>query len=77
MEIQNSVEDLISVLQSAIDDGRMYIDRLQEKIDEMDETKSTLENSISYIEETLSALDNLNGSELEGALDRAADFVEL
>jgi len=76
MEIQNSVEDLISTLQDAVNDGRTYIDKLQERMDEIESVKDDLETYVGTTEDVLAALEGMGGVDLESALENATNLVD-
>ena len=76
MDIRNSVEDLVLELGTAISDGRNYMDRLQEKMDELESAKDTLETYLDEADGALQALEALDAGNLEDALDEASNLVD-
>ena len=69
--IQDSVEKLVFDLNGVVSDGQNYVDRLQEKMDELETAKDTLQTCIGEAEEALSALENLSAKNLDDAMDEA------
>ena len=59
MDIRNSVEDLVRELGEAVSDGRNYMDRLQEKMDELESAKDTLETYLDEADAALQALESV------------------
>ena len=76
MDIRNSVEDLVLELGTAISDGRNYMDRLQEKMDELESAKDTLETYLDEADAALQALEALDAGNLDDALDEASNLVD-
>jgi len=76
MEIQRSVEDLVSNLGQVVSDGKDYIERLQEKMDELRDASDNLQSHLEEAENALQALEDMSAGDLDDALNEAANLVD-
>ena len=75
MALNHSVQELIVELQQVISDTASYIERLQQKMDEISELKDNLDTYQGEAQKALEALEELRADELTDSLDEAENLV--
>lgn len=76
MDINSSVEGLTQELQEAVGDIADFLEKLQQKLDEVEEAKDNLETYQGQINQVLHALENLQAEDLDSGLEDAGRLVE-
>ena len=76
MDINSSVEGLTQELQEAVGDIADFLEKLQQKLDEVEEARDNLETYQGQINQVLHALENLQAEDLDSGLEDAGRLVE-
>ena len=75
MALNHSTAGIILELQEVIGDTANYLEKLQQKMDQISELKDNLDTYQEQAKKALEALDELSAEELADALDEAENLV--
>ena len=75
MALNHSTAAAILELQEVIGDTANYLEKLQQKMDDISELKDNLDTYLEEAKKALDALESLSAEELSDALDEAENLV--
>ena len=71
----SSIAGIIVELQEVVGDTADYMEKLQQKMDDISELKDNLDTYLEEAKKALDALESLSAEELADALDEAANLL--
>ena len=75
MALNHSTAAAILELQEVVGDTGNYLEKLQQKMDDISELKDNLDTYLEEAKKALDALESLSAEELADALDEAANLL--
>jgi uncharacterized coiled-coil DUF342 family protein len=75
MALSDTAQEMITELQQVIGDTAEYVEKLQQKMDEISELKDNLDTYQGEAQKALEALEELSAEELTDSLDEAENLV--
>ena len=75
MALNDTAQEMITELQQVIGDTAEYVEKLQQKMDEISELKDNLDTYQGEAQKALEALEELSADELTDSLDEAENLV--
>ena len=75
MALNHSTAAAILELQEVVGDTGNYLEKLQQKMDDISELKDNLDTYLEEAKKALDALESLSAEELVDALDEAANLL--
>ena len=75
MALSDTAQEMITELQQVIGDTAEYVEKLQQKMDEIEELKDNLDTYQGEAQKALEALEELSADELTDSLDEAENLV--